>query len=145
MPDPDPRQVCMQRYEAALIATGPDALEIDACACDAIVTDCHRNAVSTGEGQVENSAPFNVFNSAGAYRPPQAAEDRKEWWNAASREFSWRHECATICLKLRHVFFKTLSVMPECSVAIAADSVAHVQVSSTTRTHQYCAATIHGC
>lgn len=124
MPDPDPRQVCMQRYDAAKASTGPDALEIDACACDAIVTDCHRNAVSPGEGEVENSAPFNVFNSAGAYRPPQAAEDRKEWWNAASREFSWRHECATICMEWWHAVCTTLAVTLNSSVQSSADNMA---------------------
>lgn len=92
LPD-DPREHCLNRYAANNSTNGGVNLTIDACACDAIVTDCHVNAVSLGTGQAENSAPFNVFNSAGVYRPPEAAADRKEWWNAASKEFAWRHEC----------------------------------------------------
>eukprot|EP00892_Ulva_mutabilis_P004822 jgi/Ulvmu1/2711/UM014_0167.1 len=87
-----PQDVCLERFWASRNATGPSDLRIDACACDAIVTDCHVNAMSSGIGEPENSAPFNVFNSAGVYKPPQNPDERKEWWNAASKEFSWRHE-----------------------------------------------------
>lgn len=79
--------MCLARYAA-------DAPLIDACACDVIVTDCHVNAESAGAGAAENSAPFNVFNSAGLYDPPTDATQRAEWWNAASPDFAWRHECA---------------------------------------------------
>lgn len=87
-----PRDVCLERFRASRDVTGIESLEIDACACDAIVTDCHVNAVSIGIGDIENSAPFNVFNSAGMYKPPEEPDERREWWNAASKEFSWRHE-----------------------------------------------------
>ena len=97
-----PRDVCLERFTSSRNETGPDNLRIDACACDAIVTDCHVNAVSLGEGVPENSAPFNVFNSAGLHRPHQDPNQRKEWWNAASKEFAWRHECAALHL-LRNV------------------------------------------
>ena len=56
------------------------------------MTDCHVNAVSEGTGEPENSAPFNVFNSAGAYDPPADAAARAEWWSAVDPAFAWRHE-----------------------------------------------------
>ena len=86
----NPRSVCLARYNASLFTTGA---YVDACACPEIVTDCHRNGMSEGSGPVENSAPFNVFNSPGAYDPPEAVADRKEWWNAIDPNYSTRHEC----------------------------------------------------
>ena len=88
-----PQDTCIARFTANKAANGGEAL-IDACACDAIVTDCHVNAESAGTGPPENSAPFNVYNSAGLYDPPVDASQREEWWNAASADFAWRHECA---------------------------------------------------
>ena len=87
-----PQATCIARYQANKAANG-GAPRMDACACDAIVTDCHVNAVSSGSGAPENSAPFNVYNSAGLYDPPADHTQRKEWWNAASSDFAWRHEC----------------------------------------------------
>ena len=92
-----PQDTCLARYNANVAANGGAPL-IDACACDAIVTDCHVNAVTAGSGIPENSAPFNVYNSAGLYDPPADSAQRAEWWNAASSDFAWRHECVHLLL-----------------------------------------------
>lgn len=97
--DSKPQDVCLQRWYDQGGHVGAD-VTVDACACDAIVTDCHAQATSAGAGDPETSAPFNVFNSAGAYDPPSAPANRKEWWNAASDDYAWRHEYTPSLLKI---------------------------------------------
>jgi hypothetical protein len=77
---------CLNRYNKSLAVNGPSGLKIDACACDAIVTDCHVYAESKGSGVAENSGPFNVFNgvspSAGRHYPTmQYTHNKTRWWN----------------------------------------------------------------
>jgi hypothetical protein len=98
VPAPKPQDVCLQRYDIDVAAKGGTAnVQIDACACDAIVTDCHMNAQSPGSGTPENSGPFNVYNGVGNIQPPMDPAQRSEWWNAADPNFPSRSRYATSC------------------------------------------------
>jgi hypothetical protein len=86
MPGENPRVSCLNRYNESLAVNGASGLKIDACACDAIVTDCHLYAESEGSGKKENSGPFNVHNgvsgAAGRRYPTQEyTHTNTRWWN----------------------------------------------------------------
>lgn len=106
VPGENPRTSCLKRYTDNVAANGVNALKIDACACDAIVTDCHRNAESAGVGDVENSGPFNVHNGVSMsggdmlyYRNPRL---ESSWWNANDNYMTDTSSCATV-LSCLHV------------------------------------------
>jgi hypothetical protein len=86
MPGENPRVSCLSRYNESLAVNGASGLKIDACACDAIVTDCHVYAESEGSGKKENSGPFNVHNgvsgAAGRLYPTlEYTHTNTRWWN----------------------------------------------------------------
>lgn len=96
MPGENPRASCLQRYNDDVSTNTLAAIKIDACACDAIVTDCHIHAESAGTGVAENSGPFNVHNGVsasggdmtsaleftGADQAKSWSKAETHWWNA---------------------------------------------------------------
>jgi hypothetical protein len=100
-PGENPREACLNRYNKSLAVNGPSGLKIDACACDAIVTDCHVYAESKGSGVAENSGPFNVFNgvssSAGRHYPTmQYTHNKTRWWNGNDFYMSDNVACVSL-------------------------------------------------
>ena len=100
VPGENPRTSCLQRYNEDMAANAQR--KIDACACDAIVTDCHVNAESAGAGDDENSGPFNVHNGVSVsqghiFQFPfwPRLDSESHWWNAHDNYLPDTVSCAT--------------------------------------------------